>query len=184
MRNGRIQIGDFKLIHVIFLIGQILCYSCNSKSTKKNSLELQVAYNLDSTFVTSIGYTNTDGKQGEWYFFDKEGRLEIIENYQNNIVHGKVEVYKCCRKFQEMMAINGKIVGRVANFSPNGEIISISYNDSSQVSFYLSLNKFKVYEINEFDENRNFNLVYSDTSINEIDEFPSSYGCCVEIDDY
>lgn len=183
MRNGVIQIAASKLIFVIILIGQFFCQSCDRKNNTKSPLELQVAYNEDSTFVTSIGYTNNDGKQGEWYFFDQEGRLEIIENYQNNIVHGKVEVYKCCKKFQEFEAINGQFVGRVSHFSPDGDIINISYYVSSQVGFSFNLNKFKVFQIDQFDENRNFNLVFSDTSINEIDEFPSSNGCCEEIND-
>lgn len=184
MMNGRVLIGDSKFMAVFLLLGLFFSFSCNKKYNLDPELELEVTYSLDSTYVKSIGYINPFGKQGEWYFFDDQGHLELIENYKDDIVHGKVEMFICCRKFQELTAFNGKIIGRVTNFSPNGEIVSISYYDSSQSGFSLNLYESKAYEINKFDANRNIKLIYSDTSIIEIpDQFPASYGCC-KIDEY
>jgi len=184
MRSGKIQTGSNIIVFLIFILLQLFFQSCEMKNSSKVIMELQVNYNVDSTIVTSIGYSDIMGKQGEWYFFDDKGHLELIENYVNNVSHGKGEMYICCKKFQEYNVVNGKFIGRVTNFAPSGDIVSISYYDSSQESFSFGLHNSKIYEINKFDENRNMNLMYSDTSILNIsDQFPASYGCCKLDDD-
>lgn len=179
--SGKNLIDRHLIVILFFSVGQVFFHSCHNNENSKENLELIVSYNLDSTNVATVGYVNDYGKQGEWYFFDDLGRLELVETYKNNIVHGKVEMYICCRKFQEYIAENGKIIGRVTNYSPNGDIVSISYYDSTQVSFSLNLFNSKIYEINSFDKNRKINLVYSDSSVlNVKEQFPVSYGCCID----
>ena len=72
-------------------------------------------------------------KQGVWNYYNNDLELWFIENYANDTLHGKMEVYfKNKNKFKEMHIHKGRIEGEAITYYKNGSLESeMTYaNDS------------------------------------------------------
>jgi len=103
-----------KLIEVIFY---------DEKGLKTNL----IAY-YDNGIIQSKGNLINKKNEGEWTFFDKDGKKEIVQNYKSGLRHGKTLFYSPSGTItNEHYFRNDTMTGVSTSFYNNGKVLSQQY---------------------------------------------------------
>lgn len=166
-----------------FIIILLICSYCKNitEDSEKNNLnEVKVNYNLDSTNIVSIGYLSSFGKEGEWMYFDRSGRLEKIQNFNSGVLNGPVTEFLCCKKFSEYTYKDGVLDGEIIYYSSDGLISSKGgFKHGEMVGLWTEFLKGKVISVTYFAGGNEISI-FKVENYNETVSGNEFFGCCLQ----
>lgn len=69
---------------------------------------------------------NNELPHGVWTFYDKKGRVSLVENYQAGKLHGKKLIYEGDKLLEEETYTFGNRAGESKEYYPNGTLMTLS----------------------------------------------------------